>query len=764
MAKEIREVYIKVSSNTQKEFSKGEKSAKGLAGGLKGVQGAAMAATGGIRAMTAALLSSGVGAIVVALGSLVAIMRGSLNASRDFAEGLSRLKGITGASAEDMALLSQNARDLGKSTAFTARQVVELQTEFSKLGFTTDEILATTEATLALAAASGTDLAQAAVVAGNTIRGFGLSANETQRVVDVMAKSFTTSALDIFKFQESMKLVAPIAKTTKVSIEQASAALAVLADRGVSGSLAGTQLRRIMSDLAVKTGKNFQDSLEITAERLENATGDAEKLAIAKELVGDRAKGSLIALAENREQLLKLTDAYKNAGGAAQKMADENLNNLNGDLIKMKSAWEGFLLSLDDGDGVLNKTGRVLTQALTATIGGITDGAIYLGEIWKPLMEMIATEFKVLANRMTLGANKLMMGLAQVPLLGGAVNQAKLAEQRVVLEEEFSTLMGNYENIAVIHHNAMERIKEKRLKREQELEAKAILETSEFEESVVEETNDKAITARQAFLEKLKKMEEDAEDKTEAEKLERKKQRHIAELEKLEMDETEKGELRARIAAYYDGLIANHQAKTQSEAYAKNIDDYDKMVATQKKEKEDQAKEEKRLQGEVLDSLANVFGQETAMFKAVHAVKMALKIKELLLEAGIIKAKAAADQTETVQKAQKGAAEAMTSGKAWRIAAAVAAVAAITAASIRSMKKTKGAADQMAAKVGGSASGGGAASAPSFNIIGGTSAGEQLIASQVANANSKPVKAYVVENDITTAQEMARKVKTAVTL
>ena len=68
------------------------------------------------------------------------------------------------------------------------------------------------------------------------------------------------------KFKETMKLIAPIAKVVKVPIEQASAAISVLADTGIAGSMAGTQLRKVMSDLAMKTGKSFRESLDLTSE------------------------------------------------------------------------------------------------------------------------------------------------------------------------------------------------------------------------------------------------------------------------------------------------------------------------------------------------------------------------------------------------------------------------------------------------------------------------------------------------------------------
>ncbi len=382
MAKQERIVHVKVTSNvgkTNKEVKKTSASAKGLSGSLKSVGASANIATGGIRAMAAALLSSGVGAIVVALGAFISIMRQAMVESMEFSKSLSGLEAVTGAGTDEMSRFSKEAKRLGASTAFTASQVVELQTEFAKLGFTTDEILNVTAATLDLAAAAGTDLANAATVAGSTLRGFGLASSETGRVADVMAKSFSSSALDISKFQESMKLVAPIAKTVKVDIEKASAALSVLADSGISGSMAGTQLRRVMTDLAMKTGKDFQTSLKMTQERLQGASSDADRLSIAKELVGQRAASTLLILAENGEKLEDLEGKYRKAAGAAKEMADTRLDNLSGDITILKSAWSGLLLSIEDGEGLMNKLARTGVKNLTRMVNDLTTAVEFAG-------------------------------------------------------------------------------------------------------------------------------------------------------------------------------------------------------------------------------------------------------------------------------------------------------------------------------------------------------------------------------------------------
>ena len=120
----------------------------------------------------------------------------AIRVGKEFEQGMANVKAISGATGAEFAALEANARKLGASTKFTATEVSGLQTEFAKLGFTTSEIQKVTKGTLALAAATGSDLATSAAVAGTTLRGFGLDASETGRVTDVMAKSFSSSALD----------------------------------------------------------------------------------------------------------------------------------------------------------------------------------------------------------------------------------------------------------------------------------------------------------------------------------------------------------------------------------------------------------------------------------------------------------------------------------------------------------------------------------------------------------------------------------------
>ena len=301
-------------------------------------------ALGGLKNMLGQLgLAFGIGTVV----------RNAFSAIKDFDQGMANLASVLGKSRSEIVALEEDAKRLGGTTRFTASEVAQLQTEFAKLGFNQNEILNATESTLALAGATGTELGRAAEVAGATLRGFGLDASEMQRVNDVMAKSFSTSALDMEKFAESMKYVAPVAKAAGVSLEEATAMLGKLADSGIRGSQAGTSLRRILTDMAA-TGKPAQEALKEIADR-------GISLTDAMDEVGRSAQTSLLVLSKNQEGVETLTETYKNAEGAAQEMADTQLNTLAGSIDLLTSALESQILGLDDASRSSERFRSVVT-------------------------------------------------------------------------------------------------------------------------------------------------------------------------------------------------------------------------------------------------------------------------------------------------------------------------------------------------------------------------------------------------------------------
>ena len=303
-------------------------------------------------------LSRGLSAPIAIIGAT------SVKVFADFESEMSKVKAVSGATAEQLKMLTANAKQLGSTTVFTARDVASLQVEFAKLGFTASEIDKVTESTLYLAQASGSDLARAAEVAGATLRGFGLDAEETGRVTDVMALSFASSALDMEAFAESMKYVAPIANAAGIGIEETTAMLELLANAGIKGSMAGTAMKKIIGELG--------STSEGVAGAIKKLAKEGIQLADAKDEVGERAQAALLVLANGIDTVDGLTDALLNSSGAAKTMGQEMTDNTAGAFKILKSAIEGAQIEL--GENIAkNKIFKGILESLTKTLGKITD-------------------------------------------------------------------------------------------------------------------------------------------------------------------------------------------------------------------------------------------------------------------------------------------------------------------------------------------------------------------------------------------------------
>jgi hypothetical protein len=279
-------------------------------------------------------ITAGVGAPIAALGVT------SFNTFRNFEQEMAKVQAISGATGDEFKGLEKLAKDLGSSTRFTATQVSQLQLNLSKLGFSTKEIHGATGAILDLSLATGEDLAESARVAASVVRAFGYDAKDTNKVVDVMAKSFSSSALDLMKFDTAMANVGAIAKTTNVPLEEVSAMLAVLVDRGIDASSAGTGLRNMFLKLE-KHGLSFSEAVD----RINNSVKPAST---ALELFGIRGVTVGQTIARNTDLVASLTQQFANAGGAATEMAAIMDDTVTGSFFKVQSAVEGVLIKLGE--------------------------------------------------------------------------------------------------------------------------------------------------------------------------------------------------------------------------------------------------------------------------------------------------------------------------------------------------------------------------------------------------------------------------------
>lgn len=328
--------------------------------------------------------------LMIGIGTPMGIIGGqAINVFQNFEQEMAKVKAISGATASEFKALGANARELGATTRFTATNVAELQLVFSKLGFTANEIEKVTGATLNLALATGEDLAESARVSAQTLRGFGLEASEMNRVVDVMGKSFSSSALDLNKFDTAMSVVSATAKSAGLSIEETTSMLAILVDRGVDASSAGTALRNVFLEIA-KQGLTLHQALDM----IENSSN---RNATAMQIFGKRGATVAQIIALNRKEAFGLQAEFENSAGTAEKLATIMDDTLQGSLFKLKSAFEGVQLSL--------------AQKLLPVVRGLVDRlAEFLQVNQDAISEFLVTASKIAVVAMSFGAMMFIVG------------------------------------------------------------------------------------------------------------------------------------------------------------------------------------------------------------------------------------------------------------------------------------------------------------------------------------------------------------------
>ena len=338
-------------------------------------------------------------AIVAAFAfrAIIAGMKGVITTFADFEAQMAAVKAISGATNVEFNKLNESAKELGKSTIFTATQVAELQEAYARLGFTAEEILKAQDGTLALAAATGESLSSSAETAGAVLRAFGIDAGQAGRVADVMGASFTNSALTLERFSQSMKFVAPIARAAGFTFEETSAQLMILANNGLHGSLAGNALKNIflrLGDANSKLNKHLGTTVRGLPQMIDALRGMKDEtfgLTEATELLDKRSAPAFLTLLNNIDNLEGGIDTLNNAEGAIASMAAIRLNTLQGDFTLLKSATEGLGIAIGD----------VFNIKLRNAVDGLTKWIRKIGGS-RTTMNNLKTAFSLLTNAVIL--------------------------------------------------------------------------------------------------------------------------------------------------------------------------------------------------------------------------------------------------------------------------------------------------------------------------------------------------------------------------
>lgn len=327
--------------------------------------------------------SKKVGAAMTAMGIAgVAAIGKSVSVFMDFEKEMSNVKAITNIAGKEMEDMTKLAMELGATTKFTAKEAAEGMTFLGMAGFNAKEIMQAMPATMNLAAASNTDLASAADIASNVLTGFRLTADETIRVVDVLAATVTSSNVNMSQLSESMKYFAPTAAAFGVSLEEASAAVGLLGNAGIQGSIAtralGTALTRLtkptdgmiavmdLLNLSFFNAKGEFIGLAEMIRRLETSfqgLTQEQKMSYTATLFGMEAIQEInVLLAAGSNELSNYTKELQGAGGTADRMAKTQMDNLAGSIELLSGAFDGLMLSIGmQFEPLIRRTADILT-------------------------------------------------------------------------------------------------------------------------------------------------------------------------------------------------------------------------------------------------------------------------------------------------------------------------------------------------------------------------------------------------------------------
>lgn len=349
---------------------------------------------------------------LVGAGALAAGVA-SVKMAGDYEQGLNIFKSVSGATAQQMAMVAAKARELGQDASLpgvSARDAANAMTELSKAGLSVNDTLAASKGVMSLAKAGQIDVADAATIAAQALNAFKLKGSDAGKVADVLANGANASATDIRGLSLGLQQSAAVASQFGVSLEDTVTTLGLFANRGMQGSDAGTSLKTMLISLAnpSKKAANLMHQLGI------NAYDASGKFVGMRQLAQNLQNGLKGLSEEQKQQALATifgTDAFRAAAfladsagksyddmskavgrsGAAMDLAKAQNSGFNGALDNLKSTIE--TVATDFGQKLLPELTKVIKQLADSGVieafGNILTGLL-------PVLKMVAAGFVAL--------------------------------------------------------------------------------------------------------------------------------------------------------------------------------------------------------------------------------------------------------------------------------------------------------------------------------------------------------------------------------
>lgn len=295
---------------------------------------------------------------------LAGVATAAVKTAADFEASMSNVHAIMGDSYDDS--LSEFAKQLGATTAWSAQEVSQAMQYTGMAGWTAKENIEGLKGILDLASASGTDLALTSDILTDAVSAFGYTAADSAMFADTMTAACTSANVSVETLGESYKYCGALCGTMNYELDQVTTALAIMGNNGIKGSQAGTALRSAISNLAAPTKqmrqgmdalgisitnqdgtmKTFEEVIESVRNGFQGLSED-QQAAYAKQIFGKQAMAGMLAIINtSTEEYNKLAVAVSDSGDAADKAAKTQLNNLNGQLTLLKSALEGASITI----------------------------------------------------------------------------------------------------------------------------------------------------------------------------------------------------------------------------------------------------------------------------------------------------------------------------------------------------------------------------------------------------------------------------------
>lgn len=333
----------------QTQMSQVSGSMKGI-GGIKTGSGFMSLATSGIA------MATGIGTAAAAFDVLKGTITDNIETARNFEKSVSKIAALTGASVETINQLKKSALELGGTTTQTASEVMDA---FGMIGSKSPDLLKNADALaevtkncIMLSEASNMDLATAATAVTGILNQFGISANRSAEIVNILAAASQQGAGDVSYLNTAIVNCGAVAGTLGISVNETVSEIEQLAQAGVDASSAGTQLKNIMLKLESSSDNNLKPSVVGLNTAIKNLGEQHLSTTELTKKFGTENVAAALTLIKTSESADKLTKSITNTN-TAEEQQKKNNDNLDGSLKNLSSKWEAFNLAINEGNGLI---------------------------------------------------------------------------------------------------------------------------------------------------------------------------------------------------------------------------------------------------------------------------------------------------------------------------------------------------------------------------------------------------------------------------